>query len=268
MIDQEIIECLNTAIYSFENIKKIVRGNEWEVKENVSDLQNQAADAIGILSPILDKLAKRIIYWGSPSRRIDIFQESLTIYDSIGSGILDNSIAELKIVRAQIKQYGYIQNKKNIKSQKALKMNDIKVFIVHGHNDTIKLNVARTLEKLGLEPIILHEQANAGKTIIEKFETHSNVEFAIILLTADDEGKSKKETISKYRARQNVILEMGYFIGKLGRDRICVLYEDGVEYPSDLYGLVYTLIDGHNAWRYKLCDELKAAGYNVSKDKL
>ncbi len=169
----------------------------------------------------------------------------------------NNNIA---IKKTEMMEHKSISNMEPIKNKK--------VFVVHGHNDIIKINVARTLEKLGLEPIILHEQPNTGKTIIEKFEAHSNVGFAVILLTGDDLGKAEKDTDYKRRARQNVILEMGYFIGKLGRGKVCPLYENGVELPSDLYGLVYSPIDENDGWKYKLCDELKAAGYDVSKDKL
>ncbi len=142
------------------------------------------------------------------------------------------------------------------------------VFIVHGHNNEIKVNVARTLEKLGLNPIILHEQANAGKTIIEKFEMHSDVGFAIILMTDDDFGKGKNEDNLNSRARQNVILEMGYFIGRLGRERVCPLYTKGVELPSDLYGLLYTEIDSSEHWKIKMAKELRAAGYDIDVNKI
>lgn len=142
------------------------------------------------------------------------------------------------------------------------------VFIVHGHNNEVKINVARTLEKLGLNPIILHEQANSGKTIIEKFEEHSNVGFAIILLTDDDLGKAKKDENLNPRARQNVILELGYFIGKLGRNKVCPLYTKGVELPSDLYGLLYLEIDSSEYWKISLAKELKAAGYDIDVNKI
>ncbi|MBI3141839.1 MAG: nucleotide-binding protein [Bacteroidetes bacterium] len=142
------------------------------------------------------------------------------------------------------------------------------VFIVHGHNNEVKINIARTLEKLGLNPIILHEQANSGKTIIEKFEEHSNVGFAIILLTDDDLGKAKKDENLNPRARQNVILELGYFIGKLGRNKVCPLYTKGVELPSDLYGLLYLEIDSSEYWKISLAKELKAAGYDIDVNKI
>jgi len=144
-----------------------------------------------------------------------------------------------------------------------------KIFIVHGHNNEIKQTVARILAKLKLEPIILHEQIDQGRTIIEKFEKNSSdVNFAIILLTDDDDGKAKIETDFKTRARQNVVFEMGYFIGKLGREKVFLLLEEGVDKPGDLDGIVYVPIDNADGWKLKLVRELKAAGYSVSADDL
>lgn len=158
------------------------------------------------------------------------------------------------------------ENSDEIKSQTSTMSNNI--FIVHGHDERTKLDVARTIEKLGLNPIILSEQPNQGQTIIEKFELHSNVGFAVILLTADDLGKVKNEEEDKYRARQNVILEMGYFIGKLGRNKVFPLYENGVELPSDLHGVLYNQIDDSASWKFKLAKELNAAGYNVNANNI
>ncbi len=173
-------------------------------------------------------------------------------------------VAKIDLMKSEVPE--------QVVSVKATKINSSEanndIFIVHGHNNEVKINVARTLEKLGLNPIILHEQANAGKTIIEKFEEHSNVGFAIVLLTDDDLGKAKKDENLNHRARQNVILEMGYFIGKLGRDRVCPLYTNGVELPSDLYGLLYTEIDSAENWKIKIAKELKAAGYEIDVNKI
>ncbi|MCD6153547.1 MAG: nucleotide-binding protein, partial [Syntrophobacterales bacterium] len=110
-----------------------------------------------------------------------------------------------------------------------------KIFVVHGRNNEIKEAVARFLEKIGLSPIILHEQPNSGRTIIEKFEQYSNdISYAVVLLTSDDIGGIKdKNPKLQPRARQNVILELGYFMGRLGRSRVCALYDKGVELPSD-----------------------------------
>jgi len=141
------------------------------------------------------------------------------------------------------------------------------IFIVHGHDDKLKLEVSSILSKLHLNPIILSEQPNEGKTIIEKFEKHSDVGFAIILLTGDDKGKISDSENEQIRARQNVILEMGYFIGKLDRNRVFPLYERGVELPSDLHGLVYNPIESEG-WKFNLVKELKTAGYKVDANNI
>jgi predicted nucleotide-binding protein len=132
------------------------------------------------------------------------------------------------------------------------------VFIVHGHDEEAKESVARLVEKLGGRSVILHEQVNSGDTIIEKFERHSNATFAIILITPDDVGgKTVKEL--KARARQNVIFEMGFFYSKLGRKRVCALRKGGVEFPSDIQGILNIEMDKSGAWRLALMRELKAA---------
>lgn len=133
------------------------------------------------------------------------------------------------------------------------------IFIVHGHDNALKFDVARVVEKLGFEAVILHEQANKGKTIIEKLESEiDRVKFGIVLYTADDNGEN-----GKMRARQNVVFEHGFLIGRLGRERVCVIMDDNVEKPSDSDGLVY--IPRAN-WKYALVDELKAAGLDVDKN--
>jgi predicted nucleotide-binding protein len=143
------------------------------------------------------------------------------------------------------------------------------VFIVHGHNPGPKEAVARFIEKLGLEPIILHEKPDAGRTIIEKFSYYSDVKFAVVILTADDEGKSLEgPDTARPRARQNVIFEFGYFIGKLGRDNVCALYERGVEIPSDYSGVLFVPFDSSDQWRIKLVRELQEAGFKVDANKI
>ena len=123
-------------------------------------------------------------------------------------------------------------------------------------------------DKEKILPIILSEQPNQGQTVIEKFELHSEVGFAVVLLTADDLGRVKTSEEDKYRARQNVIIEMGYFIGKLGRRNVFPMYEDGVELPSDLHGILYNPIDDAKTWKFKLVKELTAAGYQVDANKI
>lgn len=154
-------------------------------------------------------------------------------------------------------------------NQDKSKVDSKKVFVVHGHENALKQEVARTLEHLKLIPIILHEQANEGRTLIEKFEAHgSDVGFAVILLTDDDLGrlKTKGEEDNKPRARQNVVFEMGYFMGLLSRSHVVVLCQDNVERPSDIGGILY--IPYNNGWKLELVKELKACGYNVSADNL
>ena len=144
------------------------------------------------------------------------------------------------------------------------------VFLVHGHDNALREMAARFMEKLGLEVVILQEQVSRGATIIEKLERHSFVQFAVVLMTADDVGGKKNagpENLQA-RARQNVILELGYFMGKIGRTHVCVLYESGVELPSDYYGVVFIEIDTHGAWRYSLAKELRQGGLSVDLNRL
>lgn len=137
------------------------------------------------------------------------------------------------------------------------------VFIVHGHDEGTKETVARFLEKLKLNPIILHEQANRGNTLIEKFEEHSDVAFAVVLLTPDDIGYSKDNKDSaKARARQNVVFELGFFIGKLGRENVCALRKGDIETPTDFSGVVYVSMDERD-WQILLAKEINVAGIAV-----
>ncbi|MGD0657275.1 MAG: nucleotide-binding protein [Syntrophorhabdales bacterium] len=144
-----------------------------------------------------------------------------------------------------------------------------RLFVVHGHNHGFKESVARFIEKMGLEPVILHEKPNEGRTIIEKFSDYSDVHFAVVLLTGDDEGRAKDSTAElKSRARQNVILELGYFLGKLGRARVCALYQQGVELPSDYQGVLFVPLDSNERWKFDLLTELKAAGFAVDANRI
>ena len=138
-----------------------------------------------------------------------------------------------------------------------------KVFVVHGHDEGARESVARFLEKLGFKAIILHEQANQGRTIIEKIEANSDVSFAVVLLTGDDEGRKKGGDEMRSRARQNVILELGYFVGILGREHVCALKRGDVEIPSDFGGVVYEQFDDNGGWKAALGKELEAAGHSI-----
>jgi len=142
-----------------------------------------------------------------------------------------------------------------------------RVFVVHGHDGEAREMVARFLTAMGFEPVILHEQANQGGTVIEKFEANSDVGFAVVLLTPDDLGRSLKEEELKPRARQNVLLELGYFIGRLGRNKVCALKRGDVELPSDYVGVVWEKMDDGGGWKLALARELKAAGHEVDLNK-
>lgn len=144
--------------------------------------------------------------------------------------------------------------------------NKRKVFIVHGRDNEAKQEVARFISALGLEPIILHEQASAGMTIIEKIERYANdADFALVLYTPCDHGRGVHETKvpARYRARQNVVFEHGYLMAKLGRENVCALVKGEIETPNDISGVVYVSLDGYGGWKIEVTKELKACGYDV-----
>jgi predicted nucleotide-binding protein len=146
-----------------------------------------------------------------------------------------------------------------------------KVFVVHGHSNEQKETVARYLSQLGLQPVILHEQANEGRTLIEKFESNSETRHAVVLLTPDDIGgvaSSKALKDLRPRSRQNVIFEWGFFVGKLGRENVSTLVVEDIEIPSDLNGVVYTKLDTDGAWKLTLARELKASGIEIDMNRI
>lgn len=158
--------------------------------------------------------------------------------------------------RACDKMIGYLRAVANddefwdsikVKTEEGGKMSNKKVFIVHGHDKMAKIEVARFIEKFGLEAIILHEQPNSGKTIIEKIE-----------------GVNEE----KERARQNVVFEHGYLIGKLGRDKVSALVKGDIEKPGDISGVVYISMDDAGAWKTELAREMKSIGLEVDMNKL
>jgi predicted nucleotide-binding protein len=144
-----------------------------------------------------------------------------------------------------------------------------RVFIVHGHDDGARDAVARFLQKLDLQPVVLHEQPNMGRTIIEKFEEHSAVAFAVVLFTPDDVGHpAGNPSAAKPRARQNVLLELGFFMHAVGRHKVCVLYRPGVEIPSDYAGVLYHELDKAGAWQIQLAKEMKAVGLPIDMNNV
>lgn len=163
-----------------------------------------------------------------------------------------------------------LASEKQIKltSKQSIQMDRTKVFIVHGHDAEAKLEVARFIEKIGLEPIILHEQASNSQTIIEKIESYSNVGFGIVIYTPCDVGAKKSESSNlKNRARQNVVFEHGFLIGKLGRSHVCSLVKGEVEVPNDISGVVYTSMDASN-WQIELAKEMRESGYEIDMNRV
>jgi predicted nucleotide-binding protein len=144
-----------------------------------------------------------------------------------------------------------------------------KVFIVHGHDGAALHELARFLEKIGLKPIILKEQPDQGRTIIEKFEELAKgVVFAVVLMTPDDLGGLASSSEQATRARQNVIFELGFFSGVLGRGHVCLLRKGNIEIPSDLFGIIYTDMDDAGAWKAHLIGEFKAAALEIDANQM
>lgn len=152
-----------------------------------------------------------------------------------------------------------------VSSSGPVQHDDQKVFLVHGHDGEVKETVARFLEKKKLEVVILDEIAGKGRTIIEKFEEHSSVSYAVVLMTPDDSTEPRKGGVPKSRARQNVVFELGFFVGALNRGRVCVIAKGNVEMHSNYWGVEYIPWDDAGGWKLKLLEELKAANLAVSE---
>jgi predicted nucleotide-binding protein len=201
----------------------------------------------------------QMYFEGTPQSLIDAHdRENLRA----AATMLDSCIDQLQILAPPTRLTGRVAGES---SQQAVTGRS--VFIVHGRDDGKKEAVARFLTTLELEPIILHEQPSQGRTLIEKFEAHANVSFAVIILTGDDKGGPIHADSARPRGRQNVVFELGYFVGRLGRKKVCTLYEEGVEIPSDFSGIVYVPLDAAGAWRTLLARELKASGFEIDMNR-
>ncbi len=229
----------------------------------------------------LDDAASEYEQWDSQNKKLlgEVYEgySALRQYSAIGGSLELDSDAGLAVQAAEFKEQvadclsilvGLVDKlplhdepESSSTSRKPLRNGPAtnSIFIVHGSSERWKHEVARFLEKGGTKPIILHEQPNRGRTIIEKLESNSDAALALVLLTADDFGGSSVQRLSR-RARQNVILELGFFLGKFGRERVCAMYEDGVEIPSDFSGVVYIPLDTAGGWKGKLAQELTSVG--------
>jgi predicted nucleotide-binding protein len=245
----------------------------------VKTMQSTLRDALGANSPEFCPFAEWDIYdgamyWGDNG--MNEYERQQVVQEGYRKGI-NRTITELKEVVRHLREkqeflpeasasYGEI-------NLTVMTQQSSKVFIVHGHDSSAKNAVARFVNHLGLQAIILSEQAAGSNTIIEQMEQQSDdLGYAIVLLTPDDVGRSAKSdpAAEQFRARQNVILELGYFMGKLGRNKVCGLYKGKIELPTDYSGIVYLRMsdDDDDSWKLSLARNLKKAGLAIDSDKL
>jgi len=259
--------------YKFNNLFEFIND-----KMNVNNHYN--ADASRELISTIDlkqKLDKALINsqyaFKIDNEYLNIINICNTFLEGSGGSAIPENFSKIYIIEVQpifnlISSY----SKSNtditiIKKEKDMIKVKNKVFIVHGHDNETKQEVARFIEKIGLQTIILHEQADNGMTIIEKIEYYTNeANFVIVLYTPCDKGRGALETKIKARdrARQNVVFEHGYLMAKIGRKNVCALVKGEIETPSDIDGVVYTSLDSVGGWKSKLLTELKSCGYKVN----
>lgn len=214
----------------------------------------------------------RYEYDGSSFGVVSLYEQSLgekisDLRDDFQSKIrvLESIMERLELIPLA----GGVEDKKKDPDGHTIKTK--KVFIVHGRDEVSKTNLEVFLREIGLEPIVLHRQADIGQTVIEKFEANSDVGFAFILLTPDEiayltpqDSLPDDEREKELRARPNVMFEFGYFVGKLGRSKVCCLYTGDVVIPSDLNGLIYKKYASNiEEVAYSIIKDLKATGYDI-----
>ncbi len=203
-----------------------------------------------------------IDYYGQNSIEVKTFSDIKFTTDILEADSIKNT-TKIGLFNAKVFLYGLVDE---IKNNDSIINNDTNIFIVHGHDGELKYKIKDLLNRLGLNPIILHEQTNTSKTIIEKIEKYgSEAQAAIILFTPDDIGKAKSKEESKSRGRQNVVFEAGYFMGLLGRDKtILVVSDNSIELPGDLSGVVYS----ETSSELSIAKELKGMGFGIDLNKL
>ena len=194
-----------------------------------------------------------------------LFFTSDTPNSSFNQACVDDLLKVKAVFQTYLEEMKESQQEEQNENVKNPRICRTKVFIVHGHDGELKQSVARIVEKAGLTAVILNEQPSGGATIIEKIEKNSDVGAAICLFTADDKCINEIDGTTTMRARQNVVFEAGYFIGKLKRENVILLADKGIEMPSDLGGVVYT--DTAN-WQFSVCAELKRMGFEIDLNRL
>lgn len=239
------------------------------------NLRVQISKMIPYVEEIVDHAGTRKVVTIAPPPRIGGYQMTnmnpfTLIFDApygmnLTQTVLDIVDQTIGVVESEGFNIMVDNKSKGIKMKRSNKTDSKKIFIVHGHDNEMKESTARFIEKLGLNAIILHEQVNNGRTIIEKFEANSDVAYAIVLLSPDDLGRAVAEDPNNqhFRARQNVIFELGYFVAKLGRDKVCAILKGPIETPSDYDGILYLQYDNFNAWKLLLAKEMKSSGVHI-----
>lgn len=280
----QVAEMRGQVIGVTERLESRLR--ELDKKLEISKLTSESKDSEALEEEIA--AIRKIV--GSTKEYSD-WKTLLEEIESLKETHIPREVVEANLQRLESK----IDNALELIAERA-KTRDIKrkdVFIVHGISHKPMKELKMMLYDFGLNPIVLHEQPSSSKTIIEKLENHSNVSYAFVVLTPDDlgcirneynismrqflrlaeDGRKTKLTNEKFmeimkmmkkRARQNVVLEFGYFVGLLGRDRVCCLHNGDVELPSDMHGMVYIpFIDSVEEVRYMIIKELTAAGFEI-----
>ncbi|MGR6738522.1 MULTISPECIES: nucleotide-binding protein [Pseudomonas] len=257
--DLEKINSSLRADLDLESFLKVSEGTGGTMVGSASLLwPDDHAETLGLTLLLIDKLA------AEPDFAINFSHHFFYAGNKVIAGIRELTS---QLIIPFVRDYKlYVQTHGKVEPHLKLPISN-KVFIVHGHDNGARETVARFLERIGFEAIILHEQANQGRTVIEKVEAHGDVSFAVVLLTPDDEGKVKGGDLEP-RARQNVLLELGYFIGRLGRDKVCALKRGQLEIPSDFAGVVWEQMDDTGGWKGALGRELQAAGHTVDWNKV
>jgi predicted nucleotide-binding protein len=257
------LDALNRSLTEGVNFNAFITASEKTAGSMVGSGRlvwpNDQIEVLGLTLILLDKLADDSNY------AIDF---SFSYFHSSNKMIAGIHNLTRQLIIPFIRDYkAYVMNNAEIKPKLIIPKSS-NVFIVHGHDGEARESVARFLGHVGLSPIILHEQANRGRTVIEKVEAHSDVGFAVVLLTPDDEGREKGSSDLETRARQNVLLELGYFIGLLGRENVRALKRGTVKIPSDFAGVVWETMDHGTGWKQALGRELIAAGYEIDWNKV
>lgn len=273
---------IKKIIHRKESIDMVLKEGELELRVKIKELINEAEYIVKEELHTPEQGVIAIDYISGPRYEKwmgDVYiisQRELVehpLHDNLGRlsqnrNQMKSSIDKIVGIMKSILADEVFWNKINSKEEK-VDMNN-KVFIVHGHDEAAKNTVARVLEKVGFDPIILHEQANCGKTIIEKLAYYTDVAYAIILYTECDLGRAKEDDVAdeRYRARQNVVYEHGYLIGKIGREKVFALVKGDVETPGDISGVVYTPMDAAGAWKLDLARDMKAVGLSIDMNNL